>query len=172
MNRFDYCLAVVLRAEGGYSDRQADRGGATNHGVTQKTYDQFRKDSGLSPRDVKQISTDEVTAVYRTMYWAVAKCGLLPQPLDLYVFDGAVNHGPRRATKILQGVLGVGADGSFGPVSITALQEETTAGHLAELANNYLAARLDFYDGIVEDDETQRANLNGWRNRIEHLRNA
>jgi lysozyme family protein len=172
MNRFDYCLAVVLRAEGGYSDRQADRGGPTNAGITQKTYDQFRKGSSLSPRDVKLITADEVTAIYRTMYWVVAKCGILPPPLDLYVFDGAVNHGPGRATKILQGVLGVGADGSFGPVSISALQEETTAGHLAELCDNYLAARLDFYDDIVENDPTQRANINGWRNRIEHLRNA
>jgi len=172
MSRFDYCLPVILRAEGGYSDRAADRGGPTNRGVTQRTYDQFRKNASLSQRDVKQITDDEVKAIYRTMYWAVAKCGILPPPLDLYVFDAAVNHGPGRATKILQGVLGVGADGAFGPVSITALQEEIAAGSLPELCNNYLAARLDFYDDIVENDETQKANINGWRNRIEHLRNC
>ncbi len=178
MNRFDYCLAWVTqpRIEGGYSDGKGrnrnDRGGPTNRGVTQKTYDQFRKDSGLSLRDVKLITDDEVKAVYRTMYWAVAKCGVLPPPLDLYVFDGAVNMGPGRAAKILQGVLGVGADGVIGPVTISALQEEVAAGQLDELCNNYLAARLDFYTELAEDDPTQLAFINGWQNRIEHLRNA
>lgn len=174
MNRFDYALAFVTQAhiEGGYSDRKADRGGATNHGVTQKTYDEFRKNAGLSLRSVKLITSDEVAGIYRTMYWNAAKCGVLPPPLDLYVFDMAVNSGPRRAVKTLQSLLGVGADGALGPVSIAALQEDVAAGRLPELCNNYLAARLDFYDEIVANDPTQKENINGWRNRIEHLRNA
>ena len=172
MNRFDYCLAFVLRVEGRYSNREADRGGPTNAGVTQKTYDEYRKNAGLSKRDIKSITTDEVTGVYRTMYWNVAKCGVLPPPLDLYVFDMAVNSGPRRAVKTLQSLLGVGADGALGPVSIAALQEDAAAGRLPELCNNYLAARLDFYDEIVANDPTQKENINGWRNRVEHLRNA
>ncbi len=185
MNRFDYCLAWVTQPhiEGGYSDGKGknrnDRGGPTNRGVTQKTYDRFRKDSGLSTRDVKNITSDEVKAVYRTMYWGAAKCGVLPAPLDLYVFDGAIQHGPARAIKILQAVLGVGSDGDFGPVSIDALQEEIAAGLLPELCRNYLAARADLYldiaDGpndILEPDDPQAVFLNGWRNRLEHLRNA
>jgi lysozyme family protein len=178
VNRFDYSLGFILQPhiEGGYSDgtgkNRNDRGGPTNYGVTQKTYDQFRRESGLSLRDVKLITMDEVKAVYRTMYWAVAKCGILPPPLDLYVFDGAVNMGPRRAAKILQSVLGVGADGIIGPVTIDALQEEVAAGRLDELCSNYLAARLDFYDELAEDDPTQRDFIAGWTNRIEHLRNA
>lgn len=172
MSRFDYCLKFVLEREGGYVNHKSDRGGATNFGITQRVYDRFRKDSGLLTRDVKLITDDEVKAVYRTMYWVVAKCGVLPQPIDLYVFDASVNHGPKRAVKILQGLLGVGADGAIGPVTIDALQEEAAAGRLAELANNYLAARLDFYFDIVENDPTQLAFINGWNARIEHLRNA
>jgi len=180
VNRFDYCLAFVLRAEGGFSNHRADRGGTTNHGVTQKTYDTFRRNAGLSLRSVKLITSDEVRGVYRTMYWNVAKCGVLPPPLDLYVFDFAVNSGPGRAVKTLQGLLGVGADGALGPVSIAALQEDVAAGRLPELCNNYLAARLDFYldvadgaDDILDmDTDEQAVFLQGWRNRIEHLRNA
>lgn len=172
MNRFDYCLAFVLRVEGRYSNREADRGGPTNAGVTQKTYDEYRKNVGLYLRSVKLITSDEVTAIYRTMYWNVAKCGVLPAPLDLYVFDAAVNHGPGRAAKLLQRALGVATDGAIGLKTIGALQEEVAAGLLPELCHNYLAIRLDFYDDIVDNDPTQEANINGWRNRIEYLRLA
>lgn len=174
MNRFDYCLGFVLRPdiEGGYSNRKADRGGPTNRGVTQKTYDTYRKRAGLSLRDVRLITHDEVVGIYRTMFWGPVKAGVLPPPLDLYVFDMAVNSGPGRAAKTLQNILGVGADGAIGPVTIGALQEEVAAGRLPELCRNYLSARLEFYDEIVAGDPTQAENLNGWENRIEHLRNA
>lgn len=176
MNRFDYCLAFVLAREGGYSDGKGknknDRGGPTNRGVTQKRYDEFRKDAGLAPRSVQHITTDEIYAFYRLRYWNKVKAGVLPAPLDLYVFDAAVNHGPGRAAKLLQQALGVNADGAIGPVTIGALQEEVAAGQLPELCRNFLAIRLEFYDQIVENDPTQLDFIDGWQNRIEHLRNA
>ncbi len=172
MTRFEYCLKFVLGVEGGYSDHKSDRGGATNFGITQKTYDRFRKDSGLSLRPVKSITTDEVQSIYKTMYWVVAKCGLLPEPLDLYVFDSAVNHEPARAVKLLQRALGVDDDGVIGPKTIEALHEEIQAGQLPELCRNFLAIRQDFYDDIVENDPTQEVFAKGWENRLEHLRLA
>lgn len=182
MNRFDYSLAFVTqpRIEGGFNNHKADRGGATNHGITQKKYDEFRKWCGSTPRSVRYITTDEYTAIYRIDYWNAAKCGVLPPPLDLYVFDFAVNSGPGRAVRTLQSLLGVAADGDVGPVTIDALQEEVAAGLLPELCNNYLAARLDFVldvadgpDDILDmDTDEQAVFLAGWRNRIEHLRNA
>ena len=172
MNRFDHCLRFVLYREGGLSDHSADRGGRTNCGVTQKTYDTYRRNAGLSLRDVAKITFDEVEGLYRTMFWNVAKCGVLPQPLDLYVFDAAVNHGPGRAVKLLQRALGVGDDGIVGPVTIDALQEEVAAGQLPDLARNFLAIRLSFYEQIVDNDPSQEVFLAGWENRIEHLRNA
>ena len=174
MNRFDYCLAFVTspQIEGGESNHSADRGGHTNHGITHKTYDQYRKNAGLHLRPVTFITDDEVKAIYRTMYWNVVKAGVLQPPLDLYVFDAAVNHGPGRAAKLLQRALGVNADGAIGPVTIGALQEEVAAGQLPELCRNFLAIRLEFYDQIVENDPSQKAFIRGWENRIEYLRNA
>lgn len=172
MNRFDYCLKFVLEREGGYSDHKNDNGGPTNHGITHKTYDQYRKNSGLHLRPVTFITSDEVTAIYRTMYWVPAKCGLLPDPLDLYVFDAAVNHGPGRAVKLLQRALGVADDGLLGPKTIGALHEEIQAGQLAELARNFLAIRQEFYDQIIDNDPSQKVFAKGWGNRLEHLRLA
>ena len=39
---FERALTFVLRWEGGYVDHPADPGGATNYGVTQRTYDAWR----------------------------------------------------------------------------------------------------------------------------------
>ena len=172
MSRFDDALRFVLAREGNYVDHPSDRGGRTDKGITQRVYSKFRKEAGLSDRHVKDITTDEVTAIYRLKYWNQAKCGLLPQPLDLYTFDAAVNHGPARAVRLLQRALGVEDDGLLGPRTIEALHEEIAAGQLAELCRNFLAIRQDFYDDIVENDPSQAVFADGWANRLEHLRLA
>jgi len=172
MTRFEECLKVILRAEGGYVNDPVDRGGATNKGFTQRVYDQWRKNCGIPSRSVEFITDDEVSSIYKTEYWFAAKCQLLPEPLDLYTFDAAVNHGVSRAVKQLQHVLGVAEDGQFGPKSIDALHEEMKAGQVQELADHLIANRLDFYHSIVDRNPSQVKFIAGWENRIDHLRLA
>ena len=172
MTRFDECLKVILRAEGGYVNDRLDSGGATNKGITQRVYDQWRKACGIPSRSVEHITDDEVSAIYKSEYWFAAKCQLLPEPLDLYTFDAAVNHGVSRAVKQLQHVLGVDADGQFGPKSIDALHEEMKAGQIQELADHLIANRLDFYHSIVDRNPSQVKFIAGWENRLDHLRMA
>ena len=42
-NNFVKCLELVLEHEGGFVDHPKDPGGATNKGVTLKTYKEFLK---------------------------------------------------------------------------------------------------------------------------------
>ena len=44
-SNYDQSLHWVLQHEGGFSDHKADPGGATNKGITQKTYDAYRADA-------------------------------------------------------------------------------------------------------------------------------
>ena len=46
MTRFDECLPLVLVHEGGYVNHPKDPGGATNKGITQRTYDAWCKRQG------------------------------------------------------------------------------------------------------------------------------
>jgi lysozyme family protein len=46
---FERALAAVLVHEGGYVNHPKDPGGATNKGVTQRVYDDYRLGRGLSP---------------------------------------------------------------------------------------------------------------------------
>ena len=90
-------LKAVLRSEGGYSNNPLDPGGATNFGITQKTYDAWNDAKGHARQSVRFIGLDEVSAIYKSEYWDVVHGDVLPPGLDYVVFDYAVNSGPKRA---------------------------------------------------------------------------
>lgn len=169
MSRYDYCLRHVLGAEGGLSDHPLDGGGRTNFGVTQDTYDDYRMSHGRPVRPVDEIEREEVRQIYWT-YWRDGKCSQLPEPLDLYVFDMAVNSGARRAIKTLQQCLGVTPDGIYGPQTDRALKEEVASGTIGHIADAYLNLREDYYEIIVERNPSQHVFLHGWLNRVDRLR--
>src|SRR5215510_8682769 len=116
--RFARCLDHVLQFEGGFADHPRDPGGATNMGITHKTLARWRKVSPwwkLSKNDVRVLGRDEAAHIYEASYWRQVHGAELPAGLDLALFDYAVNSGPLRAIKALQGQLKVRADGWIGP---------------------------------------------------------
>ena len=168
-NRYLQALDVILGNEGGLSDHEADRGGRTNLGITQKNYDAFRKASGKPPRPVDEINGAEVEEFY-AQYWKDAHCGYMPEPLDLQVFDAAVNHGAGRAIKLLQRVLGTDEDGIAGRQTMDALHADIVAFGVSDVCLRYLKERQAFYDRIIERDPSQAVFARGWENRIDHMR--
>lgn len=167
--RFKYCMDFVARWEGGMVDDPSDRGGRTAYGVTQNTWDEYCRRNNKVSRDVWTITKEDRDSVYWGLFWLPAKCQMFPEPLDLVVFDSAVQHGPQRAVKWLQQALGVTADGDFGPKSFEALKEEITASRIEDLCDEYLAIRAGFYKGIVERDMSQKRFEKGWGNRMASL---
>ena len=173
MTRYEECLSFVLKREGGYCDDPLDHGGATNFGITQRVYDQFRASCNLPDSPVRHISPFEVKTIYNASYWSSARCDELTPPIDIVVFDGAVNHGASRMVKMLQSVVGVDADGEFGPVTLAAVKEQSKGYMNATvLADRLIAYREGFYHRIVERDASQGRFLNGWINRMSALRQA
>jgi lysozyme family protein len=118
---FARALPVILKFEGGKVDDPADPGGRTNKGITQRVYDRFRQRRARQPRDVYQITDDEVAEIYHDQYWALVKADQLPAGVDLVVFDGAVHSGVSASIKWLQRALGVDDDGILGPVTLSAI---------------------------------------------------
>lgn len=166
MTAFDDALKLTLGFEGGVSDHKEDRGGLTNFGVTQATYDRFRRLNWLKPRSVREIADVEVMAIYRDDYWIAARCNEMPARIAMCVFDSAVNHGPGRAIRLLQQALHVPVDGMFGPRTKAALEHADER----ETIRRFLDARQDFYDDIIERDPTQIKFQRGWTNRVIALR--
>lgn len=124
--RFQTCLPRILAHEGGYVDDVHDPGGATKLGVTMATARAFKLDmdgdGDVDKADVKALTPAAVAPVYHRGYWLASSADICPAGLDYIVFDCAVNQGVGRATKWLQTIAGVQADGVIGPKSIAAIQ--------------------------------------------------
>lgn len=163
---FQAALPFVLRWGGGYVDHPADPGGATNQGIAQRLYDDWRTRRGLPVRDVRQIRDDESHAIYEGGSWVPARCDLLQWPLDLVQFDTAAVMGVGRAVRMLQASLGCGVDGDFGPGTRRAA-EACDAGAAAAA---YCDRREAFHRGLAQKEPKLAAFLKGWMNRLDALR--
>lgn len=117
---YDESLRRLLIHEGGYSNHPSDPGGPTKFGITISDYREYVK-PGATAADVRAMTIEDAKAIYRAHYWDALRCDELPAGLDYAVFDYGVNSGIGRAKKVLQRVLGVTADGVFGPETIRAV---------------------------------------------------
>jgi lysozyme family protein len=160
---FSAALDEVLRHEGGYADHPLDPGGATNFGITQATLSAVRG-RPVSKAEVMALRRETVAPIYRQRYWNVIRGDELPAGLDLALFDLAVNSGPGRAIKLLQGCLGVGADGALGPRTLEAVRSAVSA----DLINALCAARLTFLKRLA----TWPVFGRGWARRVAAIEQA
>ena len=66
---FKKALAFVLKWEGGFVNDPDDKGGATNKGITQNTYNSYLKSKGMRAKSVRYITQAEVEDIYYKQYW-------------------------------------------------------------------------------------------------------
>jgi lysozyme family protein len=165
--RFDRCLAVVLRLEGGYADDPRDAGGPTNRGVTLAELEEA-VGHAASARELRALTPAEAGEIYRTRYWTPSRCADLAAGLDLMMLDTAVNMGPGAAARLLQEALGLEADGALGPRTLRAARTADPGraiGAFAALrAERYrrLAGFSTFGRGWLSRLETVRAQALAW----------
>ena len=155
---FPQALYWVLQHEQGYVNHPKDPGGATNRGITQRTYDAFRRDRGEATRDVHGIEEGEVRQIYREQYADAVWFDRLPSGLDYALFDFAVNSGPARAVKALQGIVGVRADGIMG--------NRTLAAAKARDSGQLITLLCDARQRFVRSLRTYKTFGRGWERRI------
>lgn len=143
---FSKALQFVLRFEGGYSNHPNDRGGPTNQGITQLTYDAYRKLNGQKLNDVRYLANDERDAIYYYNYWRPLCADEMSWPENLILFDFAVNSGLSRAKRY----------------------QNICKNESANVVDCLVRRREDFYRKIAVG--SQRVFLNGWMNRLKALK--
>ncbi|MGI9437130.1 MAG: glycoside hydrolase family 108 protein [Geminicoccaceae bacterium] len=166
----DSMIDDVIRREGGFVDHPADRGGPTKFGITQKTLARHLG-RDVKPDDVRRLRLDLAADIYRSTYFMKPRIDSLPASIQAFLFDSAVNHGPRRAIRFLQLVCNAAG---FGPLSADGLCGPATRGQAkaAESAMGpwLLAAlaeeRRIFYRLIVDRNPSQQVFFKGWMNRL------
>ena len=131
---FDKCLEMLLVHEGGWSKHSKDPGGSTMKGVTKKVYEEYLGRE-CTDDELLTIKDEEVAEIYRKRYWDKIKGDDLPDGVDWSVFDWAVNSGPSRAAKYLQGLVGATEDGIIGPRTMERINSTDTVVLIQALAN-------------------------------------
>lgn len=157
---WENCVSKVLIHEGGYVNHPKDPGGITNMGVTKRVYEEWVGHE-VSEQDMKDLTEDDVTPIYKKNYWDRIKGDKLPDGLDLCVFDFGVNAGTGRAAKYLQKMIGTTADGGIGPNTLKALKSYVKENGLVETIKKYQSNRQDYYESLSTFETFGR----GWTNR-------
>lgn len=160
---FENALKHVLEHEGGWSDHPSDPGGATMKGVTLAV---FRRHYGSTKTkdELKNISDEQLNAIYRNDYWNKCLCDDIATGLDYVVFDAAVNSGPGRSAKWLQAVVGAPQDGAIGPTTLTAVAGKNTI----DVINGACDRRLSFLRSL----DNWSVFGKGWGRRVESVRSG
>ena len=161
---FAEALPFILKEEGGYVNDPKDSGGATNKGITQKTYDAFRKSNGHEERSVRYLTKTEMSKIYSDI-WTSCKASELPVGLNVLHFDFAVNAGNRQAAKILQRAVYVEEDGIIGPMTLGKIKSSDTQALIQE----YSELRKEFYRGLVANRPKDLKFLKGWLLRTDRV---
>lgn len=157
---WESCLAHVLKSEGGFSNHSSDPGGMTNMGVTKRVWEEWTG-KPATEQDMRGLTYADVAPLYRKHYWD-AVCGdLLPDGVDLCVFDCAVNAGVVRAIKFLQRSANVEADGVIGPKTLKAVND---MNHTA-LIRDFCAQREFHYKSLP----TFATFGKGWMARLDRV---
>lgn len=170
MAEFTNALKRSIGYEGGYSNVEDDSGGITYAGITQRNFPNLKLWDLLKPFEplkYNEIVSDtaiqsEVASFYLTNFWNKMSGNLwTSQRCAELFFDWFINSASV-ATKKLQGVLNIAADGIFGSGTLVAVN----ACNEDDLFDKLKAERIKFYNdhcAVVPDDAKF---LQGWLNRV------
>ena len=102
-NNFQSCVGFIIDVQEGTQltfDPQ-DPGGTTKFGISQRSHPLV---------NVEALTREQAEDIYYNEYWTPINLENIPAPLDLAIFDSAVNHGVNFA-KSLQTIM------DYGPIS-------------------------------------------------------
>lgn len=106
----------IIEREGGEKETNdpADSGGRTKFGISEKAHPEAWADG--------TVTRDEARDIYRKVYILAERFDKIEdQSLFHQVVDFGVPHGPDAATRLLQQLVGVSADGVLGQKTIEAV---------------------------------------------------
>lgn len=170
----DALLEALLAREGGYSNHPADRGGATNYGITEQVARAFGYEG-----DMRNLPRSLALDIYRKQYWAGPKfyeVSLRYPALAEKLFDCGVNMGPKVASRFLQVALNamnqgasqyadIPLDGQIGELTLHCLdsyrQRRGAAGE-AVLLKAVEALQGARYLSLTETRPANEAFIYGW----------
>lgn len=160
----------ILSWEGAFVNDPADRGGATNMGVTIRTWRQvgYDKDGDgdIDVQDLRRLTQDDVVnRVLKPHYWDRWMADrITDQSIANICVDWVWASGRHGITKV-QHLLGVKVDGIVGPKTLTAINGASPA----TLFGRIHQARRQFLIDLVTNNPSQQRFFKGWMRRLNSI---
>jgi lysozyme family protein len=171
MADFDLAYELGRENEGGYSNDPSDKGGETYAGISRVYYpncniwpivDQHKPLKRGAVIESTELDV-RIKQFYRAEKWnKIHGDQILSKGVAAFLYDWTLTSG--KAIKKTQELLGVTADGVFGPGTLAALN---AAGD--EFLQRLHECRGNYYRSLVEKDATQDRFLQGWLNRNDRM---
>ncbi|WP_438768084.1 glycoside hydrolase family 108 protein [Kushneria sp. TE3] len=177
-------IIALMKREGGFVDHPDDRGGATNHGITQRVAAEHGYHGSM--RDLPQELAEKI---YLKTYWHAMKLDEISArapALSIAMLDYGVHSGTGRAGRQLQEVVNVlsnngrrwsaiTVDGCIGTQTLRAMDamlklRGVNSGNT--LASTINALRLAWLVDLAKRDVSQQAFAQGWIDRVVRLEEA
>lgn len=178
--RLSAILDDLLRREGGYVNDPADKGGATNFGISLR----YARGIGLDldgdgdtdAADIRGVTPAVARTLYAHDFWFTPGLDTLPEALAEPVFDMAVNSGPARAIIALQDAINtvirqhklalplLVSDGRIGRRT-RAAAAAAAAADLPMLLTAFVTERVQYLTTLAARDPSQMRFLQGWLTR-------
>lgn len=169
MAKVEILAPYIKKWEGGFANDPADRGGATNKGVTIATFEAYCKAKSLPRPNVERLKcmTDgEWLDILKTMFWDKWQADKIKsQKLANILVDWVWGSGVY-GIKIPQRILGVKQDGIVGDETLKALNAQDPD----KLFQVIYEARKKYLNDITISRPGNKKFLRGWLNRLEDIR--
>lgn len=166
-------LSYVFSDEGGFAIRADEGGGAVNKGITFAVFAAWRKihkQPVPTFDDLKNISTDEASAIYVAQYAEPLAFSYMPAGLDYALLNTGVMQGVTGAIELLQQALMVKVDGHLGLVTWNAVKSHAPDLVVPALLRLQLAlkkANPHWFDHVdAETGKTTKGFGPGWTARL------
>ena len=162
MAEFTQAFEKMILNEGGYklTDTPGDRGGQTYAGIARNAWPKWAGWKAIDDGETPESAL--VRAFYQSNFWfAIHGDKISDQAIAETVFDFAVNAGVKTAAMLAQTVVGATPDGKIGPVTLAAVNAQTSE----KFVMAYALAKIARYAAIVRRDRSQQKFLLGWVNR-------
>jgi len=170
--RFNKCIPIILRNEGGFANDLHDPGGATNYGISIRTVRRMglvefdmNHNGFIDAGDIESLTPAIAKSFYFNYFWQNLQLELLQDDdLLVQVFDHSVNAGAHQAIRLLQQKAGVFDDGVMGVQTASAANSNTSLGEI------YRTARKYWYLQLTLSRPSLARYLHGWHNRCDQTR--
>ena len=176
---FPLMIEDIIKSEGGKVDHPSDRGGRTNFGITQTSWDEYRqRHPDLECVDVFDLTQELASSFYSERYFK-KKIDWLPSLLRHPVFDFEVNAG-KYAIRTLQYTINdllvnldrvsgdiLTVDGFIGEKTVLESAYVIRSMIPSYVVDRFVLDRIHYYKVQVDNNPKQNVFLKGWINRSE-----